>query len=159
MTSTPNSEAALLATLESMAVGDSSFDLLSSKTTADCTAAIDRNRAAISAVAALIAECAQCKADYQEASKAATMYAAERDEAHRRIDQLDQLCDAAPINAIIARNAELEADAARWREVSDKAWFIDAAAYVYGLRTGTFEPTPDEVITAIDAAISQHERP
>ena len=56
--------------------------------------------------------------------------------------------------ALIARNAELEADAGRWREVSDKAWFIDAAAYVYGLRTGTFDPTPeeDEVIAAVDAA-------
>lgn len=46
-------------------------------------------------------------------------------------------------------------DAARWREVADKAWFVDAAGYVYGLREGCFAPTcdPDDVIAAIDAAI------
>jgi len=70
-------------------------------------------------------------------------------------DELERHCDArTAVAALIARNAELEADAGRWREVSDKAWFIDAAAYVYGLRTGTFDPSPDEdeVIAAIDAA-------
>ena len=57
-------------------------------------------------------------------------------------------------DALAADNLALREDAERWQEVSDKAWFIDAAAYVYGLRTGTFEPTPeeDEVIAVIDAA-------
>lgn len=47
-----------------------------------------------------------------------------------------------------------EPDAARWREVSNKAWFVDAAGYAYGLREGSFAPTCDEddVIAAIDAA-------
>lgn len=54
------------------------------------------------------------------------------------------------------RVAELERDAERWREICDKAWFVDQAAFVYGLRSGSFAPTvdPDEVWAAIDAAMS-----
>jgi hypothetical protein len=46
-------------------------------------------------------------------------------------------------------------DADRWHHVCSKAWFIDAAAFVYGLRRYSWDPTADadEVIDKIDAAI------
>lgn len=60
------------------------------------------------------------------------------------------------LNSDAAHRPAWEVDANRWREVSNKAWFVDAAGYAYGLREGSFAPTCDEddVIAAIDAAMT-----
>ena len=66
------------------------------------------------------------------------------------------------VRALLAGEAQLEpagdvaADAARWRYVSDKAWFIDSAAWVYGLSKSSLAPAPDpdEVIARIDAEMA-----
>jgi hypothetical protein len=62
--------------------------------------------------------------------------------------------------AIAVCTSDADSDAVRWREVSDKAWFVDAAGYAYGLREGSFAPTcdPDDVTAAIDTAIAEQER-
>ncbi len=51
-------------------------------------------------------------------------------------------------------------DAKRWREVANKAWFVDAAANVYDLhqRANSWEPSladEDDVAAAIDTAMQQ----
>lgn len=58
-------------------------------------------------------------------------------------------------DALQARLKELQADADRWRQVCDKAWFVDAASFVYGIRRYSFDPTCDDsdVIEHIDAEI------
>ena len=61
--------------------------------------------------------------------------------------------------AAIARAEAAERDAARWREVSDKAWFVDAAATVYDLHCREYSwqvsrADEDDVRIAIDAAIA-----
>lgn len=82
----------------------------------------------------------QLNSDYLTAINAANVIAGKRD-------------------ALAAEVGALRLDALRWREVSDKAWFVDAASYVYGLRTGSFGPTcdMDEVVSAIDAARAEAE--
>lgn len=46
-------------------------------------------------------------------------------------------------------------DAARWRAVCEKAWFVDAAAWAYALRIHSSDPTvdADDVRDAVDADI------
>ena len=51
-----SSAAELIATLESIAVGDSCFHILASKSPATCAASVERNRAAIAAVQKIIEE-------------------------------------------------------------------------------------------------------
>jgi len=55
----------------------------------------------------------------------------------------------------------LREDALRWREVAHKAWFVDAAAFAYGLEryprlTGT-GADPEDVHAAIDAALQEQQ--
>lgn len=49
-------------------------------------------------------------------------------------------------------------DAERWREVFDKAWFVDAVSFAYGMRK-QFDPTidADEATAKIDAAIKERQ--
>lgn len=54
------------------------------------------------------------------------------------------------------RAAAMEADAMRWREVSNKAWFVDAAAHAYDIAGSRWEaPTYDEddVTAQVDTAL------
>ena len=57
------SAAELIATLESIAVGDSCFHILASKSPATCAASVERNRAAIATVQGIIEERDALRAD------------------------------------------------------------------------------------------------
>lgn len=70
---------------------------------------------------------------------------------------------AAAVNFLRTHSAEIAGalrDAERWREVANKAWFVDAAANVYDLhqRANSWEPSladEDDVAAAIDSAMQQ----
>lgn len=80
-------------------------------------------------------------------------------------DGYQENCEAiaAAVNFLRTHAAEIAGalrDAERWREVANKAWFVDAAANVYDLhqRANSWEPSladEDDVAAAIDSAMQQ----
>lgn len=61
------------------------------------------------------------------------------------------------LSELLEEMEELRIDAERWREVCDKAWFVDAAATVYDLHDRycswhTSTADEDDVTAAIDKA-------
>lgn len=90
--------------------------------------------------------------DWQEIAMAMPLGDEARAEGYRAaLDHVTQC-----LNSDAYLRPSVEIDARRWNEVCDKAWFVDTAGYVYGLREGSFAPTcdEDEVTEAIDAAIA-----